>query len=83
MSTQSITQSDLNDMKEKIDELLVCVSDKMILSSKLGFTFKYKSKDIFLINYLYQLVHNPNNCRLISGDKCYLDKINNLLLKYK
>lgn len=83
MSTQSILQFDLLDIKNNLDEALSCVSGKMILDAKFGFQSSIESKDIFLMNYLYDLINNDNNCYLISDEECSLENINKLLLKYK
>lgn len=83
MSTQSILQFDLLDIKNNLDEALSCASGKMILDIKFGFKNSIESKDIFLMNYLYDLINNDNNCYLISDEECSLEKINKLLLKYK
>lgn len=83
MSTQSILQFDLLDIKNNLDESLSCASNTMMLSIKFGMKqHSMDSKDIFLMNYLYDLINNDNNCYLLD-DECSLEKINKLLLKYK
>lgn len=83
MSTQSISQINLNKIKNKLDQVLTCVSNKMILSDKLAFKNNIDNSDIFTLNYLYNVIHNQINCFLILDKECTLEKINQLLLKYK
>lgn len=83
MSTQSIFQNDLNDIKNKLDEVLACTSNKIILSAKFGFKFSMPSNDTFLLNYLYDLINNDTNCYLIFSNELALEKVNKLLYKYK
>jgi hypothetical protein len=83
MSTQSIIQNDLNDIKNRLDEVFACSSDKITLSAKFGFKFSMASNDTFLLNYLYDLLNNDRNCYLIFSDECALEKVNKLLYKYK
>jgi hypothetical protein len=83
MSTQSIFQNDLEDVKSRLDEHFACLSNKMLLESKFGFKFSMTSTDTFLFNYLYELINKDTNCYLILNDECTLEKVNKLLLKYK
>lgn len=83
MSTQSIFHNDVIDVKESLDEVFSCSSNKLILVDKLGFKFSMTSTDTFLLNYLYDLVNNENNCFLLASNECSLEKVNKLLFKYK
>jgi hypothetical protein len=83
MSTQSIFQNDLEDIKSRLDEHFSCSSNKMLLESRFGFKFSMTSTDTFLFNYLYELIHKDTNCYLLLNDECSIEKLNKLLLKYK
>lgn len=83
MSTQSIFQNDLDDMKVNLDELFACASKKISLSARFGFKFSMTSTDTFLFNYLYNLVNNDTNCYLIFSNEYSIETINKLLLNCK
>ena len=83
MSTQSIIQNDLEDVKDNLDKLIACTSEKLTLSAKFGFKYSLTSSDAFLFNYLYELVQNERNCFLIFSDEHSLEQVNRLILKYK
>lgn len=83
MSTQSIFQNDLQDIKTNLDEVFACSSNKLILSSRFGFKFSMTSTDTFLLNYLYDLVNKDTNCYLLFNDECSVEKVNKLISKYK
>lgn len=83
MSTQSISQNNLDIIKDKLDEVMACISNKLMMSIKLGFRFEYLTEDIFFVNYLFDLINNPTRECFLECEECSIEKLSRLLLKYQ
>lgn len=83
MSTQSISQLTFNRTQNNLDKALACISEKMVLSSKLAFEYKVNDIDIFKLTYLTELISNDRNYCINFEDDCAFEKVSRFINKFK
>lgn len=82
MSSYNIYSKDYLSIKENIDKIIICMSNKDMLNRKIGIGKKPDKKDIDLFLYIYDFL-NDRYCNTIIEDNCFMDKLNALYYKYK
>ena len=82
MSSYNIYSKDYLSIKENIDKIIICMSNKDMFNRKIGIGKKPDKKDIDLFLYIYDFL-NDRYCNTIIEDNCFMDKLNALYYKYK
>lgn len=82
MSSYNIYNKDYLSIKENIDKIIICISNKDMLNRKIGIGKKPESEDIDLFIYIYDFL-NDRYCNTIIENDCFMDKLNALYYKYK
>lgn len=81
MSTQSIIHRDKQDLNDKAEDVIICMSERLILNKKFMLGKEPNLKDFLDIEILTRILCE-NNCRL----SCDMDKVkqtlNALIIKY-
>ena len=80
MSTQSIKQTTLEDLKLDIDKSLACIGNAEILEDRFGIKNKINKKDLFTLLY-YKRFLNQRYCKQEITFNV-VTKLNKILTKY-
>lgn len=82
MSTYNLFENNYLDIKDNIEELIMCLAEKDLLSRRFGFSNNTKGSDLKLIMFLHDFFQE-RFCGTEEVDECFLSKINSLYYKYK
>lgn len=80
MSTQSVYEINIQELKEGLDKALSCIGSKIILSDRFGVKNSVSKEDTFKILFFKKFLSS----RLCDKEISFkvLENINNLILKY-
>ena len=81
MSATSLYQNSYENVREMVDEIVMCMADKDLMFRKMGLVNNFKSEEIDLILYLYDILEH-RFCEVDFGDECFLDNVSKLYHKY-
>lgn len=82
MSTYNLLDADYINVKENLDELIMCIANKDLMKRKLGVGELINNKDLNFFLYAYDLLSN-RYCSYVEVNECFLSKLNSLIYKYK
>lgn len=81
MGATSIFQNNYENIREMVEEIVMCMTDKDLMFRKMGLANNFKSEEIDLILYLYDLLEH-RFCEIDFDDECFLDRVSTLYHKY-
>lgn len=80
MSTQSINDVTICDLRNKVDLALVCIANRFILEDKFGIKNRPNQYEIFLLMHYKKVLHQQSCNEEMTHDT--VQKINKIIRKY-